>query len=161
VKGKRPVRRPQTCCKDYIEDRGWNHLRASTKRNDGAGGRPWCVATQSWVAALTDMSGCWKKMTFYSNFKLIDHLKQNATADRLVQCFSQQIVMSMYFHPNFEKIFCSDVCCHFQEKCKNGSWIDKTGPILPYLIIVLKETVPILKTAYSSLLTFLNNLNFW
>jgi len=33
-------------------------LGASTKRNDGGSGRPWCVAAQSWAAApanLTDM----------------------------------------------------------------------------------------------------------
>jgi len=40
-------------------------LGASTKRYVGGGGRPWCVADQSWAAApatLTDMSGYWKKI---------------------------------------------------------------------------------------------------
>jgi len=39
-------------------------LGASTKRNVGGGGGPWCVVAQSWAAVpaiLTDMSGRWKK----------------------------------------------------------------------------------------------------
>jgi len=45
----------------------------STKRNVDGGGRPWCVATQSWAAApaiFTDMCGHWKKKKIILKIKI-------------------------------------------------------------------------------------------